>query len=70
MFFTSNGVVTGDIFWYGESIVHKKIFGYDLSKNKIVKEIDFAAVMGGYRGVETSYDMIEAISAIPDDLAL
>lgn len=70
VFFTSNGVVTGDIFWYGESIVHKKIFGYDLSKNKIVKEIDFAAVMGEYRGVETSYDMIEAISAIPEDLAI
>ncbi|HJX82965.1 MAG TPA: hypothetical protein VJ723_01330 [Candidatus Angelobacter sp.] len=67
-FFTSNGVVVGDIYWYGESIVYKKIFGYNLKTKKIVKEIDCSGIMGTIKGVQTSYDMLEAISVVPHDL--
>ena len=63
----TNGDVTGNILWFGES-VRKEIIGYDILKRKIVSTFDFRGVAGGWRGMIDSYDGIESVTVIPDGI--
>lgn len=63
-FYNTNGDVSGDILWFGES-VRKEIIGFDLRKREVIKTIDFRGAAGGWRGMFDSYDGIESVTVIP-----
>lgn len=66
-FYNTNGDVAGDMLWFGES-VKKEIVGYDLAAKSVVTRIDLLGIAGGCWGMTDSYDGIESVTVIPEQV--
>jgi hypothetical protein len=66
-FYSTHVAISGHILWVGEGY-YKQVIGYDLQRNAVVKVLDFSTVMGRYKGVASSFEGIESVSVVPQNI--
>jgi hypothetical protein len=64
--FFSQGDVAGNILWVAES-VEAKLLRIELDSGRI-DEIDLSSLLGGARGVRSSFGVLESVSVVPQQL--